>query len=334
MKKEGESVDFTDCKIYAEVRMTNVSGEKVNNRAQDYYKMLLFLNESTNDTFLLWDMERDIVYFSRQLTVLIGQEYKDGVPDDIFAYKLEIIKDIVYRNDMPKVERAIRHVTRGTDERMDLNFRYVDKHGKKFWVNCRGNVLNEGGKEQPLMIGCLSRRVLSEKVDMLTGLMNYNKMLENVEKGIAKGKRGHMLILGIDDFREINQCMGRDYGNQVLKTVAEVLEEIKNEKSSVYRMDGDHFGVDLAGCSKRETVDFSCIPIVCTTISASPAPTKKPPIIIQKRSKRYPNTQFRIPNTSITAKIAIVKRFTKSESRRFPVIFTTPLNTSVISPIL
>lgn len=67
---------------------------------------------------------------SRQLTVLIGQEYKDGVPDDIFAYKLEIIKDIVYRNDMPKVERAIRHVTRGTDERMDLNFRYVDKHGK------------------------------------------------------------------------------------------------------------------------------------------------------------------------------------------------------------
>lgn len=228
----------------------------MNNRAQDYYKMLLFLNESTNDTFLLWDMERDIVYFSRQLTVLIGQEYKDGVPDDIFAYKLEIIKDIVYRNDMPKVERAIRHVTRGTDERMDLNFRYVDKHGKKFWVNCRGNVLNEGGKEQPLMIGCLSRRVLSEKVDMLTGLMNYNKMLENVEKGIAKGKRGHMLILGIDDFREINQRMGRDYGNQVLKTVAEVLEEIKNEKSSVYRMDGDHFGVDLAGCSKRETVDF------------------------------------------------------------------------------
>ena len=98
MKKEGESVDFTDCKISAEVRMTNVSGEKVNNRAQDYYKMLLFLNESTNDTFLLWDMERDIVYFSRQLTVLIGQEYKDGVPDDIFAYKLEIIKDIVYRN--------------------------------------------------------------------------------------------------------------------------------------------------------------------------------------------------------------------------------------------
>lgn len=256
MKKEGESVDFTDCKISAEVRMTNVSGEKVNNRAQDYYKMLLFLNESTNDTFLLWDMERDIVYFSRQLTVLIGQEYKDGVPDDIFAYKLEIIKDIVYRNDMPKVERAIRHVTRGTDERMDLNFRYVDKHGKKFWVNCRGNVLNEGGKEQPLMIGCLSGRVLSEKVDMLTGLMNYNKMLENVEKGIAKGKRGHMLILGIDDFREINQRMGRDYGNQVLKTVAEVLEEIKNEKSSVYRMDGDHFGVDLAGCSKRETVDF------------------------------------------------------------------------------
>ena len=218
--------------------------------------MLLFLNESTNASFLLWDMERNIVYFSRQLSVLEGQEHRDGVPEDIYAYDLDIIRAVVYKSDVPKVEQAIRHVTRGAGERMDVNFRYVDAHGKKFWVNCSGNVLNEGGQEQPLMIGCLSRRVLSEKVDMLTGLMNYNKMLENVQEGIDKGKRGHMVILGIDDFREINQRMGRDYGNYVLKAVADIIDEIKGEKSSVYRMDGDHFGVDLTGCSKRETVEF------------------------------------------------------------------------------
>ena len=55
---------------------------------------------------------------------------------------------------------------------MDINFRYVDQQGKKFWVNCRGNLFNEGGREQPFMIGCLSGRVLSESVDMLTGLLN------------------------------------------------------------------------------------------------------------------------------------------------------------------
>ena len=236
--------------------MANISEKKVNDRAQDYYKMLLFLNESTNDSFLLWDMEKNIVYFSRQLSVLEGQEHKTGVPEEIYAYDLDLIRSVVYKNDIEKVEHAIRHVTRGTDERMDVSFRYVDSHGKKFWVNCRGNVLNEGGKEQPLMIGCLSRRVLSEKVDMLTGLMNYNKLLENVENALEKGKRGHLVILGIDDFRDMNQHMGRDYGNHVLKTVADILEEIKGEKSSVYRMDGDHFGVDLTGCSKRETVEF------------------------------------------------------------------------------
>lgn len=218
--------------------------------------MLLFLNESTNDSFLLWDMESNIVYFSRQLTVLTGKERKEEVPENIFAYDLDTIRAVVCRNDAAKVEHAIRHVTRGAGEQMDINFRYVDAHGKKFWVNCRGNVLNEGGKEQPFMIGCLSRRVLSEKIDMLTGLMNYNKMLENIAEGISKGKRGHIVILGIDDFREINQRMGRDYGNHVLKTVAETLEEIKNAKTSIYRMDGDHFGVDLAGYSKRETIEF------------------------------------------------------------------------------
>ena len=218
--------------------------------------MLQFLNETTNDSFLLWDMEKDIVYFSRQLSVLEGQEHRDGVPENIYAYDLDLIRAVVYKSDMTKVEHAIRHVTRGVGERMDVNFRYVDAHGKKFWVNCRGNVLNEGGQEQPLMIGCLSRRVLSERIDMLTGLMNYNKMLENVQKGVDKGKRGHLLIVGIDDFREINQRMGRDYGNHVLKTTANIIDELKDEKSSVYRMDGDHFGIDLTGCSKRETVEF------------------------------------------------------------------------------
>ena len=139
------------------IKMSNVSEEKVNNRAQDYYKMLLFLNETTNDSFLLWDMEKDIVYFSRQLSVLEGQEHRDGVPENIYAYDLDLIRAVVYKSDMTKVEHAIRHVTRGVGERMDVNFRYVDAHGKKFWVNCRGNVLNEGGQEQPLMIGCLSR---------------------------------------------------------------------------------------------------------------------------------------------------------------------------------
>ena len=71
--------------------MTEEVKEKVYNRAQDYYKMLLFLNESTNDSFLLWDMESDIVYFSRQLSVLDGREHREGIPDDIFAYDLDAI---------------------------------------------------------------------------------------------------------------------------------------------------------------------------------------------------------------------------------------------------
>lgn len=236
--------------------MTEEVKEKVYNRAQDYYKMLLFLNESTNDSFLLWDMESDIVYFSRQLSVLDGREHREGIPDDIFAYDLDAIKAVVYKNDMGRVEQALRHIRKGSEDRMDINFRYVDPQGKKFWVNCRGNLFNEGGREQSFMIGCLSGRVLSESVDMLTGLLNYNNMIENVQEGLSRDRRGHILVLGIDDFREINQRMGREYGNQILKRTAELLDEIKHEKSSIYRLDGDHFGIDLPGFSKRDTVEF------------------------------------------------------------------------------
>lgn len=236
--------------------MLNISEEGNNNRAQDYCKMLLFLNESANDMFFFWDVEKNFVYFSRQMSAMKGREYRDKIPENIYAYDLNVIRSVIYKADLAKVEQAIRHMVKGIGERMDIDFRYVSSLGKKVWINCRGNVLNEGGSRQPLMLGCLSRRVLSEKVDMLTGLMNYNKMLENIQESIGRGHRGHMLILGIDNFREINHQMGRGYGNYILKSAAEEIEDSVQEQCSVYRMDGDHFGVDLTGCSRRETEEF------------------------------------------------------------------------------
>lgn len=100
--------------------MTEGVKEKVYNRAQDYYKMLLFLNESTNDSFLLWDMESDIVYFSQQLSVLDGREHREGISDGIFAYGLDAIKAVVYKNDMGRVEQALRHMRKGSEDRMDI----------------------------------------------------------------------------------------------------------------------------------------------------------------------------------------------------------------------
>lgn len=218
---------------------------------EDYYKMLSFLNESTNDHFFVWDIRENVVHFAKE----INKDYEKR-RDDIYTYRLQTLKDMIYSRDKERLLRLLGNIADGNESMVDVDFRYLDQYGKKCWINGRGKAVRND-RHQPFMVmGCLSRRVLAEKIDMLTGLRNYNKMLEDMGKNIARGRRGHLMVLGIDGFRDVNQRMGRSYGNKVLKQIAEILDRMKGEDETIYRLDGDHFAVDLMGRSRKETEGF------------------------------------------------------------------------------
>ena len=50
---------------------------------QDYYKMLLFLNESTSDFFFLWDIREKKFHFARELNIA-----RESVGDDVYTYTI------------------------------------------------------------------------------------------------------------------------------------------------------------------------------------------------------------------------------------------------------
>lgn len=232
--------------------MNEMANRKESDRKsiQEFYKMLLFLNESSGDYFFLWDVEEKCFRFAREIS---GDEY--GIERG-YVFNIELIEKTVYVTDRERVLKILENAVNGNYDGINVDFRYMDKSGKKSWVNCRGKVIRNENHQPYVVIGCLSRRMLADKIDLLTGLMNYNKMLEDLSGKIARDKRGHLLILGIDNFKQINQRMGRAYGNAVLKTVADVLEDIRKEYNPAYRLDGDYFAVDLGGYSRKETEKF------------------------------------------------------------------------------
>lgn len=221
-----------------------------NKQIYDYYKMLLFLNESTSDFLFLWDMKEKLFHFARELPVR-----KEEGADGEFSYAVSSVLDMVCANDRSRVENGMRNALEGIYDSVNLDFKFTDKCGKKCWINCRGKVLRQENHEPYVMIGCLSKKVLSDRIDLLTGLMNYNKMMENLEENVKNDLCGHLMILGIDNFRDINQRMGREYGNDILRGIAEILEQMD---CIAYRLDGDHFAADLIGCSRRDAEKFYC----------------------------------------------------------------------------
>ncbi len=82
--------------------------------------------------------------------------------------------------------------------------------------------------------------------DELTGLMNRSAFYETL-KNILKNdqSRKAVLIIDIDDFRNINDTLGHESGNEVLKETAHRLQELIGKEDVLFRIGGDEFGIVL-----------------------------------------------------------------------------------------
>ena len=83
--------------------------------------------------------------------------------------------------------------------------------------------------------------------DFLTGL--YNRMscerdlLAYIDEAKISDGHGAVLYLDLDDFKHINDGLGHQYGDVLLKAISHSLQRIEGVESSCYRMGGDEFVV-------------------------------------------------------------------------------------------
>ena len=85
--------------------------------------------------------------------------------------------------------------------------------------------------------------------DALTGLPNRNLLHDRfghaLDHARRQGKRTAILLLNVDNFNSINNSLGHDVGDQLLKAVAERLRTSVREENTVARMGSDEFAVLL-----------------------------------------------------------------------------------------
>ncbi len=81
--------------------------------------------------------------------------------------------------------------------------------------------------------------------DFLTGLYNRMRCEHDVEQYIrqAKDANGHgaLLFIDLDDFKHINDGLGHQYGDVLLKAISHSLQRIAGIATTCYRMGGDEF---------------------------------------------------------------------------------------------
>jgi len=85
--------------------------------------------------------------------------------------------------------------------------------------------------------------------DSLTGLPNRNLFFEHMRKGLQQARRqwrlAALLLVDLDGFKEVNDTFGHDRGDELLRRIADRLQQCVRATDTVARLGGDEFTVIL-----------------------------------------------------------------------------------------
>ncbi|MEA1832700.1 EAL domain-containing protein [Methylobacterium durans] len=183
----------------------------------------------------------------------------DNAPEllGIGSGPISLMLDRVHPDDRAHVERFSAYG--GTLDAVE--FRYRAPEGRLLWL-CMRAEQTEPDRVVGITFDISDRKVGEARLwraanhDPLTGLPNRALFQERFREALAQaersGTRVGLLLIDIDDFKDVNDTLGHDAGDALLTEMAARLAEMARVGDTVARLGGDEFAVILAGSQRLE----------------------------------------------------------------------------------
>lgn len=200
-----------------------------------------------------WDIQAGVFAINERWAAMLGYALDELVPLGTTAWR-----GLMHPEDRDKcLARMHAYLDEGSGY-YEGEHRLRHKDGSWLWVLMRGRVLAHTAEGEPrLMCGTqmdITRRKAAEAhaahlayYDELTGLANRRMLLEQLRHALASSARTHyfgaLLFIDLDNFKNLNDTLGHDYGDLLLREVAARLRSIVRGSDSVARLGGDEFVV-------------------------------------------------------------------------------------------
>jgi diguanylate cyclase (GGDEF)-like protein/PAS domain S-box-containing protein len=140
-------------------------------------------------------------------------------------------------------------------------YRVQCQDGRIAWWHDQGRVVRDAEGRATFVRGFVQdvteQKVAAETIrrmhlyDLLTGLPNRDLLRDRLSQALAEssreGKPLALLILALERFREINNTLGHQNGDLIIRQLAQRLGDVLGEPERVARLRGEEFGVLLPG---------------------------------------------------------------------------------------
>ena len=249
----GFCLDVTDS-----VAEEDVLRDSVNRQAQ--------YSQASAEGIWEFDFGTRSIFLSRRFQEIVGKD-----PRETTISISDWLED-VHPDDRDSIVVCVRNVIRQRLTETEFEFRYRADRVRYLWVACRAFAVRNSQGAILRIVGAISdidRRktveaqlVLAATTDELTGLYNRREFVSRLKLSIEQAGKPEsrgvaVLMLDLDGFKLVNDSLGHDAGDRLLKEIARRLKnpDIAGPIRSAHRMEtrfgGDEFLVLLTNLASE-----------------------------------------------------------------------------------
>lgn len=197
-------------------------------------------------------------YVSPQLEQMLGFSQEEWIADPTLWARR------IHPEDRDRVlEEEERDAVLGVP--LASEYRMITKDGRVVWVRDEGVLRRspeDGLHYEGMLTNVTERKTFESQLqfladhDPLTGLFNRRRFTDELDLEIKLMRRdGHpssLLMLDLDNLKQVNDALGHQVGDALVRQTAELLRERLRETDSIGRLGGDEFAVILRGSRVNE----------------------------------------------------------------------------------
>lgn len=218
---------------------------------EQFKDVIDIVNQCMDDYLYIMDLQKSV------FSISLNAAKRFNLPSDQFENASGRFSQFVHPEDLELLNNDLDQIIFHGKNFHNLQYRWLSRDGRPIWINCRGSVLRDENGEAKFLIGCINEIGTRQKADNVSGLLRETSLQNEMNILNADVLHGFVMRIGIDNFKEINENKGLDYGDMIIGKTAECIRSVLLPGQLLYRMVADEYVVfDKEARSAEEAVEI------------------------------------------------------------------------------
>lgn len=197
---------------------------------------------STEDYIYIIDMVKDISLVSENMC----RDF--DLPGRLVPGLLSLWGTFVHEKDKRRFYESVDDLLQGRTDKHNVEYQIRNRKHEYIWIVCRGLLKRDDAGNPEMLAGVVTVISNKGKIDGATGLFRQEKCKKAIEALLDQDvDPSGILLLGLDDFKRINNLKNHIFGDLVLRQTAQNIQQMLPPGAEIFRFDGDEFAIVYPG---------------------------------------------------------------------------------------